>query len=230
MPRNHIYTEKRLFRSKNCSFERHFVSNATVTWARKRNGILYKDLILNSAISTRSKKLQPENVRTTALKLGLSEEKIIFSYMRETPEVCGAMQDWDDIPNICIAVIRELKAFFTFQQAHDRVLHVIKLYVTQVITVLRAFSDVKRLAFFVNEMIETLLEVPAYSAMIDQQVFAFTNGDRDRIVARGFVLRRITSTEVRALLMKDKGKFFKAEIMRSESFGNTQHNNAGGSN
>ncbi len=95
---------------------------------------------------------------------------------------------------------------------------------------LRAFSDVKRLAFFVNEMVETLLEVPAYSAMIDQQVFAFTNGDKDRIVARGFVLRRITSTEVRALLMKDKGKFFKAEIMRSESFGNTQHNNAGGSN
>ena len=203
MPRNLIYPEKRLFRSKNCSFERHFVSNATVAWARKRNGILYKDLILNSAISTRSKKLQPENVRTTALKLGLSEEEIIFSYMRETPEVCGAMQDWDDIPNICIAVLRELKAFLTFQQAHDRVLHVIKLY---------------------------LLEVPAYSAMIDQQVFAFTNGDKDRIVARGFVLRRITSTEVRALLMKDKGKFFKAEIMRSESFGNTQHNNAGGSN
>lgn len=114
MPRNLIYTEKRLFRSKNCSFERHFVSNATVAWARKRNGILYKDLILNSAISTRSKKLQPENVRTTALKLGLSEEKIIFSYKRETPEVCGAMQDWDDIPNICIAVIRELKAFFYF--------------------------------------------------------------------------------------------------------------------
>ncbi len=89
---------------------------------------------MNSAISTRSKKLQPENVRTTALKLGLSEEEIIFSYMRETPEVCGAMQDWDDIPNICIAVIRELKAFLIFQQAHDRVLHVIKLYDTQVIT------------------------------------------------------------------------------------------------
>ena len=185
---------------------------------------------MNSAISTRSKKLQPEYVRTTSLKLGLSEEEIIFSYMRETPEVCGAMQDWDDIPNICIAVLRELKALLTFQQAHDQVLHVIKLYDTQVITVLRAFSDVKRLAFFVNEIVETLLEVPAYSAMIDQQVFAFTNGDKDRIVARGFVLRRITSTEVRALLMKDKGKFFKAEIMRSESFGNTQHNNAGGSN
>ena len=121
--------------------------------------------------------------------------------MRETPEVCGAMQDWDDIPNICIAVLRELKAFLPFQQAHDRVLHVIKLYDTQVITVLRAFSDVKRLAFFVNEMVETLLEVPAYSAMIDQQVF-----------------------------MNDKGKFFKAEILRSESIGSTQPNNARGSN
>lgn len=164
----------------------------------------------------RAKELQQENILAQAHKQGIPTEEVLFSLMRYTPELFGAMQDWEDIQNICTAAIRELEPYISFRQIYDLVMHVVKLYDTHVITVLRVFSDVKRLAYFINEMIETMLEVPAYAEAIEQQVSLLTNGEKDKVASRGFVLRRITSPEVREVLLNDKAKFFKAEIKRSE--------------
>lgn len=162
----------------------------------------------------RAVELQDDNIRAMAAKEGLSVEEMLFTLMRDTPELFGAMQDWDDVQNVCTAAIRELMPFSSCREIYELVLHVVKLYDTQVITVLRIFSDVRRLAFFVNEMIETMLEVGPYKQAIEAEVAKFSS-ESDRIAVRGLVLRRITSAEVREILVHDKARFFKAEIKRS---------------
>ena len=156
---------------------------------------------MESANNKYAEQLQQESVLFMSRQQGIPEEEIIFGLMRSTPEVVGAMQDWDDIQNICIAVIRELKPYVSFRQIYDLVNRVVRLYDTQIITVLRVYSDVKRLAYFINEMIEVMLETPAYCAHVEQTVRSFTGEKDDRVAARGVVLRRITSPEVRKLFI-----------------------------
>ena len=64
------------------------------------------------------------------------------------------MSDWDDIRSISLAVMHELRPYQSYQDIYVFVMRVVNLYDTQIISVLRTFSDVRRLAYFVHEMIE----------------------------------------------------------------------------
>ena len=152
--------------------------------------------------------LQEENVRMIADKRGLSVEEALFSMMKTQPFMFGATSDWEDIRPICIAVIRELLPYKSCEEIYHFVLRVVTLYDTEVITVLRVFSDVRRLAYFVNEMIESLLEIPSYCDFI---VHKYGADPTDKIMLRGLVLKRITSEGVQEIFLEDTSRFFRAE-------------------
>lgn len=169
-------------------------------------------------ISTkRWKELEPENIRAIAKERGISEEDAVFSLMRDVPAMFAIMQDWDDMRTISTAVIRELKPYMSFRNIYAFVMRVVNLYDTQVISVLRipTESDVKRLAYFVNEMVESMLEVRPYYEHVER-IVADESGQADRIIMRGYVLRQITSSQVRDILVGDMAHFFRAEIIRTE--------------
>ena len=88
------------------------------------------------------------------------------------------------------------------------VMRVVNLYDTQIISVLRTFSDVRRLAYFVHEMIEGLLEIPLYQTNLAKE---YGVSPDDKIILRGIVLNRITSPEVRKLFQDDRDRYFRAE-------------------
>ena len=69
-----------------------------------------KEMILEYMSVKRRKELEPAKVREMAAQLGLTEEETVFSLMKRHPALFGAMNDWDDIRNITIADIRELKS------------------------------------------------------------------------------------------------------------------------
>ena len=169
-----------------------------------------KELILEYMSVKRRKELEPAKVREMAAQLGLTEEETVFSLMKRHPALFGAMNDWDDIRNITIAVIRELKGCVSYREIYEMILRVVDLYDTQVISVLRVFSDVKRLAYFVNEMIESMLEMPDYRDKLTAQ-YGLTTADK--LALRGIVLERITNQGVRDVFMKDRCRYFSAEVI-----------------
>ncbi|MDO4937149.1 MAG: hypothetical protein Q4E62_04460 [Sutterellaceae bacterium] len=154
------------------------------------------------------KALKPEAVRALAQSRGISEEEAVFGLLKRFPALFGAMSDWDDVRPITISVIRELKSCLSYKDILLMVLRVLNLYDTQVISVLRVFSDVKRLAYFVNEMIESMLEVNEYADAIAQ---GYEITADNRVALRGIVLKRITSDEVQKVFLNDKSRFFRAE-------------------
>ena len=93
------------------------------------------------------------------------------------------------------------------------VLQKVHEYDTQVICVIRAFSDVRRLAYFVNEMVETLLENNGYRRMI---LKTYDLDERERLVMRGIVLNRITTAEIREVLLSDRCRYFETECLFAE--------------
>ncbi|WP_443744410.1 hypothetical protein [Sutterella sp.] len=143
-----------------------------------------------------------------ARRRGITEEEALFSIMRKQPSFYGALSDWDEFEPITIAVIREMKPYMTYAQISESLTRVVTLYDTQVISVLRVFSDVKRLAYFINEMIETLLEIDDYRRVL---LAEYGLDEADYIAARGLVLKRITSEDVQTLLFTDRNRFFRAE-------------------
>lgn len=173
------------------------------------------DFSLNNKARRDCAELKDENVRALAKSRGITEEQALFSLMKKCPALFGAMQDWDDVKPICIAVMRELKGYLPFRDIFEIVLRVLNYYDTQVICVLRVFSDVQRLAYFVNEMIESMLEVAGYAAAVKKE---FSLHSQDRLIMRGIVLKRITSVEVQKTLINDKMKFFKAEERLAAQF------------
>lgn len=162
----------------------------------------------------RQKELKPENIEKIVASKKISQEEAVFGLMRDVPALFGAMSDWDDISNISIAVIGQLKHFMSYEDCYKLVLRVVTLYDVNVVTIVRSFSDVRRLAYFVNEMIESMLEVPEYAAYIQKEVAEKFNTN-DHTLSRGVVLRKITREAVQTLLVNDKERFFKAELMRT---------------
>ena len=117
-------------------------------------------------------KLSDEAIQEVVKQRGITEEEAIFNLMKNQPTMYGAMSDWDDIRNISMAVIKELRPYRSCREAYEFVMNVVTLYDTRVISVLRVFSDVRRLAIFVHEMIESLLEIPQYRRAIIEQHLA----------------------------------------------------------
>lgn len=156
--------------------------------------------------------LKDEAIQAFAQDRGITEEEAIFNLMKNQPTMYGAMSDWDDIRNISIAVIRELRPYRSCREVYEFVMNVVTLYDTRVISVLRVFSDVRRLAIFVHEMIESLLEIPQYRRGIIDQYQADAN---DQILLRGIVLKRITREPVQTLFEEDRNRFFRAEAFRA---------------
>lgn len=166
------------------------------------------------------KMLDNAKVVQTARERGCTEEEVVFSIIKRYPALFGALNDWDDIRPITLCVIRELMPFMTFEKVFNTILTVLTLYDTQVISVCRAYSDVKRLAYFVNEMIETLLEVDGYERSLIEQ---YETGNDNRVVLRGIVLKRITGSEVQKLFLNDQSRFFKAEVYCTSGFEVSPH-------
>lgn len=65
--------------------------------------------------------------------------------------------------------MHELRPYQSYQDIYVFVMRVVNLYDTQIISVLRTFSDVRRLAYFVHEMIEGLLEIPLYQTNLAKE-------------------------------------------------------------
>lgn len=162
--------------------------------------------------ATLKEKLSEDAIKALAEERGISEEEAIFHWMKNQPTMYGAMSDWDDIRNISIAVIRELRPYRSCSEVYEFVMNVVTLYDTRVISVLRVFSDVRRLAIFVHEMIESLLEVPQYRRGIINLYHVDAN---DQILLRGIVLKRITREPVQTLFEEDRNRFFRAEAFRA---------------
>lgn len=164
--------------------------------------------------ASRRKELRTEAVEAVARERGIAVEDVIFGYMKTSPELFGALSDWDDVRNITISVIRELKHYMPYVDIYRTMLRIIDLYDTEVISVLRVYSDVRRLAYFVNEMVECLYETAAY-----REALAKATGlePDNRIALRGEILIRITSREVRHVLLCDPGEYFKAEVYCTEN-------------
>lgn len=158
--------------------------------------------------SKRIRELEEGNIRTIAHTRGISEEEALFSLMKSQPCMFGAMSDWDDIRSISLAVMHELRPYQSSQDIYVFVMRVVNLYDTQIISVLRTFSDVRRLAYFVHEMIEGLLEIPLYQTNLAKE---YGVSPDDKIILRGIVLNRITSPEVRKLFQDDRSRYFRAE-------------------
>lgn len=157
-------------------------------------------------------KLSDEAIQEVVKQRGITEEEAIFNLMKNQPTMYGAMSDWDDIRNISMAVIKELRPYRSCREAYEFVMNVVTLYDTRVISVLRVFSDVRRLAIFVHEMIESLLEIPQYRRAIIEQHHVDAN---DQILLRGIVLKRITREPVLTLFQEDRNHFFRAEVFRA---------------
>ena len=163
----------------------------------------------------RKKELRPEAVEALARERGITPEEAVFSLMKTSPSLFGALSDWDDVRTITIAAIRELRPFLSYADIYTLMLRVIDLYDTQVISVLRVFSDVKRLAYFVNEMIEQLGDIPDYRSAVCS---TYDLSPDNRLAVRGVILKRITSPEVRQVLLEDRGRYFKAESICAPDF------------
>lgn len=157
--------------------------------------------------------LRPEKIDAEAARRHLPAEELVFNLMKGNPALFGAMSDWDDIGLICIGVMRELKPFMSYVDMFRLVLQKVHEYDTQVICVIRAFSDVRRLAYFVNEMVETLLENDGYRRMI---LKTYDLDERERLVMRGIVLNRITTAEIREVLLSDRCRYFETECLFAE--------------
>lgn len=158
--------------------------------------------------SAGSRIIRDEDVLALARARGETAEEALFRMMRKCPVAFGATCDWEDFGSISIAVMRELKPYKTYQAVYNLVLRVFQLYDTQVISVLRVFSDVERLAYFVNEMIETMLEVSHYRDALSVEYGVDT---ANKIALRGIVLFRITSVGVRNVFKCENKAFFRAE-------------------
>lgn len=158
--------------------------------------------------SAGSRIIRDEDVLALARARGETAEEALFRMMRKCPAAFGATCDWEDFGSISIAVMRELKPYKTYQAVYNLVLRVFQLYDTQVISVLRVFSDVERLAYFVNEMIETMLEVSHYRDALSVEYGVDT---ANKIALRGIVLFRITSVGVRNVFKCENKAFFRAE-------------------
>lgn len=162
-----------------------------------------------------AKRIETAEILKEAKKRGRPVEEVLYGRMKRNPYVYGATSDWPEIRPITIAVMRELKNYLPYQEIHDMVLYVIELYDTQVISVLRRYGDVHRLALFVNQMIESSLAVPAYeAALLREYKLAPTN----RILLRGIVLRRIADPEVLNIFTADSSDFFRAENYCAKRF------------
>lgn len=162
-----------------------------------------------------AKHIVADEILREAEKSGRPVEEVLYGRMKRNPYVYGATSDWPEIRPITIAVMRELKNYLPYQEIHDMVLYVIELYDTQVISVLRRYGDVHRLALFVNQMIESSLAVPAYeAALLEEYKLAPTN----RILLRGIVLRRIAEPDVLRIFLTDSSDFFRAENYCAKRF------------
>lgn len=162
-----------------------------------------------------AKRIETAEILKEAKKSGRPVEEVLYGRMKRNPYVYGATSDWPEIRPITIAVMRELKNYLPYQEIHDMVLYVIELYDTQVISVLRRYGDVHRLALFVNQMIESSLAVPSYeAALLREYKLAPTN----RILLRGIVLRRIADPEVLNIFTADSSDFFRAENYCAKRF------------
>ena len=164
----------------------------------------------------RKKDLSTAAVEALASERGITVEEAVFTRMKTSPSLFGALSDWDDVRTITIDAIRELRPFLPYADIYAILLRVIDLYDTQVISVLRVFSDVRRLAYFVNEIVEQLNDVVPYR----EAVVSFYGLDpSNRLAVRGAILKRITSPELRTLLLNDRGRYFKAECCCAPDIG-----------
>lgn len=153
--------------------------------------------------------LEPTALAALAKERGVSEEEAVFGLLYRSPVLFGALSDWDDVRPIVISVIAELKPFLPWTKIYALALRVVSLYDTQVISVLRVYSDVKRLAYLVNEFVETMLEVGDYARFVSD---AYAVPADNRMLLRGAVIKRITNTEVQKIFLNDKSRFFRAEL------------------
>lgn len=154
-------------------------------------------------------RINEATVRALAQRRKITEEEALFALMKNQAEINATLSDWDDVRSITVAVIRELKPYLDYWTIYLLVLRVMTLYSTHVISLYQSFSDVKRLALFLNEMLETCLENEDYAREVRR-----TCGNKDcedRVLMRGLVLTRIAPPEVMALFLENRPYFFKAE-------------------
>ncbi len=158
-----------------------------------------------------AKELEPQIIVATVERLRIGEAEAVFRLKRNQPVVGAVSYDWADIPIISVAVIRELLPFLSYRDIYCKVLKVITLYVTEVISVHRTFTDMHRLALFINEMTEVMLEVSGFAQYIECIVLART-GCKERLIVRGLVMCAIARKEVRDALTKRHPGYFREEI------------------
>ncbi len=157
------------------------------------------------------KELEPQSIAATAERLRIGEAEAVFRLMRNQPVVGAASYDWADIPIISMAVIRELLPFMSYREVYCKVLKVITLYDTEVISIYRSFTHMHRLALFVNEMTEVMLEVPGFAQYV-QSIAKARTGCTERLIVRGLVMCAIARKEVRDALTNRHPGYFRDEI------------------
>lgn len=158
-----------------------------------------------------AKELEPQIIVATVERLRIGEAEAVFRLKSNQPVVGAVSYDWADIPIISVAVIRELLPFLSYRDIYCKVLKVITLYDTEVISVHRTFTDMHRLALFINEMTEVMLEVSGFAQYIECIVLART-GCKERLIVRGLVMCAIARKEVRDALTKRHPGYFREEI------------------
>lgn len=155
-------------------------------------------------------KLTDEAVAELAEKKHWREDQALFSLMRNTPTMYGATSDWNEIEDICKSVIREIRPYYSCRECYEFIMNIVDAYDTIVISIHRDYTDVRRLAYFVNEMLEQMIQITPYAEAIAKEYGI--DPDLHRLM-RGLIYYRIVEEPVRDVFLRDPDLFFYSEYI-----------------
>lgn len=158
-------------------------------------------------------RLADDVISSRAKERNVSKEYVLMRVMKKyEAHMYGALSDWDEIEDISKAVLREVLPFKSCEEAYVFVMNVVIAYDTVVISVNRTFSDDRRLAYFVNEMIMQLLEIPEYAEKLAAEEKVDPD---DKMMMRGLVYYRIVDRPIREYFLSCDDCYFGFEYFKA---------------
>ena len=150
---------------------------------------------------TKLSQLTQEHVDAECAHRNKKPESVIFDLLYEAPAVMWVAYDWDSVRYITQRAIAVMIKTHTYLEAYRAMLGILSLYESVLANYVAPIEPIKRLAIFVNEVAETLLEDEPLKTRIAEEFFV-----------RGKMIALITSPSCRKLLLDATDRYFFSEL------------------
>lgn len=158
---------------------------------------------------TKLSQLTQEHVDAECAHRNKKPESVIFDLLYESPAVMWVAYDWDSVRYITQRAIAVMIKTHTYLEAYRVMLGILSLYESVLANYVAPVEPIKRLAIFVNEVAETLLEDEPLKTRIAEDL----HWDRtDKFFVRGKMIALITSPSCRKLLLDATDRYFFSEL------------------